>query len=290
MEDIDLRLTDRSYLDPSVQTVLYPTQTLDLRSHVVRLLVEKGVLRDGVALERLHEQVAPELLTIDEHDLNQLTSLFYDTDDKFRKTYFGLIQFLGRDALKFDFVFQSIPTVRFHPPQRFADNFRGPNGELLMYHTDTMLGHSFKEINCWLPLTKCYGTNALQLSSLEISTKILGEFCEEINFDPEAYHQNGRKRFFQKLLKEPGFRQRVVDSCLPVVTNFGEIIVFDTRCIHATAENTEKDTRVSLDFRIIPTEEYEKLHGDYRSFGKSGRRFVKGDVFYEKSAFEIAVW
>lgn len=287
MERINLK--NKSVLNPPVQKILYPQEQFDLRSHLVRLLILKGVIKEILPLEELHLHVPKELQAIDKYDLNQLTYAFYETDKAFRQAYFGLIKYIAREVLKFDFIFQTTPTVRFHPPQRFADNFRAENGELLMHHSDTMLGHCLEEINCWLPLTNCYGSNALQLSSLESSIEVLERFCEDINFDSNVYHQNGRKVFYQKLLKDLNFRNKVSESCVPIAASFGEVIMFDTRCIHATAENREKHTRISMDFRLIPVSAYEKLSRVYRSFGKSGRMFVKGDVFFKESALELTL-
>jgi hypothetical protein len=287
MERINLK--NKSILNPPVQKILYPQEQFDLRSHLVRLLILKGFIKEILPLEELHLHVPKQLQAIDKYDLNQLTYAFYEMDNAFRQTYFGLIKYIAQEILKFDFIFQTTPTVRFHPPQRFADNFRAENDELLMYHSDTMLGHCLEEINCWLPLTNCYGTNALQLSPLEDSLEVLECFCEDINFDPDIYHQNGRQLFYRKLLKDFDFRKRVVKSCVPVTMTFGEVILFDTRCIHATAENREKHTRISMDFRLIPVSAYEKMTRVYRSFGKSGRMFVKGDVFFKDSALELTL-
>ena len=79
----------------------------------------------------------------------------------------------------------------------------------------------------------------------------------------------------------------VANSCVPVPMDYGEVIFFDPRCVHGTAENSESETRVSLDFRLIPLDAYDKLDRVYKSQGRSGRTFTRGDVYSSKSAREL---
>ena len=75
------------------------------------------------------------------------------------------------------------------------------------------------------------------------------------------------------------------------ITN-DELFVFDSRCIH-TGESRQHDddytTRISLDVRIIPVEDYEwkVLDGRplYRGKGRMGAEFRPGGKFgYHKSS------
>jgi ectoine hydroxylase-related dioxygenase (phytanoyl-CoA dioxygenase family) len=253
------------------------------------LLRSKGFVEDSVLLQELHLYVEKELQSIDANGFNSLTYAFYETDSGFQSTYFQLIKFLVQSVLHFDCFFQTVPNVRFHFPQPFHNSFRDENGHLLAHHSDTMLGHPFEEINCWLPLTDCYGSNTLQLAPLRDSVAFLEALCKDFNFDSQVYHRYGRQLFYDRLLRDLDYRQSVLNSCSPVVLSPGELILFDSRCIHATAENEESFTRISLDFRLIPVSVYASIDRVYRSAGKSGRAFVRGDVFYQESANELNI-
>lgn len=276
-----------SVLDPSIQKVSYPIESYDLRTELTNLLVEKGFIDAPVPLEKVHLYISKENQRVDENDLNKVSTSFYDTSSKFENTYFNLIKYIAEKILKFDVVFQTTPTVRFNFPQPFTSKHRSKDGVLLIHHTDTMLGHPLEEINFWLPLTECYSTNTLQLSPLDESIDILETLCQDFDFDAHTYHQKGRGIFFEKMLADINFQNKVTKSTSPVEIGFGEILIFDSRCIHTTAENTEKDTRVSLDFRVIPVHLYEAMTECYRGTGRSKRAFVKGDVFFEKTALEL---
>ncbi len=276
-----------SVLEPSIQKVSYPIEKYDLRTELTSLLVKKGFIDTPAPLEKVHMYISQEDQCVDENDLNKVSTSFYDTSSKFQNTYFNLIKHIAGEILKFDFVFQATPTVRFNFPQPFTSKHRSDDGVLLIHHSDTMLGHPLEEINFWLPLTRCYATNTLQLSPLDESINILKILCRDFDFDADTYHQKGRDIFFDKMVTDVGFQAMVTKSTYPVETKFGEIVMFDSRCIHTTAENLEEDTRVSLDFRVIPVHLYEIMTDCYRGTGRSKRAFVKGDVFFEKTAFDL---
>jgi ectoine hydroxylase-related dioxygenase (phytanoyl-CoA dioxygenase family) len=90
-----------------------------------------------------------------------------------------------------------------------------------------------------------------------------------------------------KLNSDPGYQRFVIDACKPVDMNYGELLSFDPRCVHSTAENEEAHTRISLDFRLIPLDAYDRITRQYQSQGRTRRMFARGDVFYEKSAGEL---
>lgn len=246
-------------LDAGFRRISYPTQDLDLRQEVSDLLIEKGFIDKPVALGDLHLHLLAEHQTLDRMELNGVTRAFYDTSDKFQEIYFTIIKYIGRACLNFDFLFQETPTIRFHFPGLLNEDLRTRDGMSLNHHVDSMLGHPMEEINCWLPLTKCYGSNALALSSLETGIEILNQLCQALNFDAEAYYDQARELLKTKMLASDDFRRKLDANCRPVDMEYGDIILFDSRCIHATNENTEPATRVSLDFRLIPLDAYNNL-------------------------------
>jgi hypothetical protein len=265
----------------------YPREKFDFVSQVQEFLAARGIIREPVALERLHERIPAEYQAVDQDGLNKVAHLFYEAEESFRELYFGLMKFLAQECFEFDFIFQETPNVRFHFPVRFVEMFRNEEGVFLGHHSDTMLGHPFEEINCWLPLTRCFGSNALQLSDLQTGLAAIRQIFEDISWDEDTYQMSGRIHFHRRLFADRSYQEFVVNNTRPVPAHLGEIIFFDPRCLHGTAENKDGVTRVSLDFRIIPVHLYEQMTKQYQSRGRSRRMLTRGDVFYSKSAREL---
>ena len=263
----------------------YPTDRITLREETVRLLVGKRFIDHEVPLEDLHLHLREEDRVPTAY--NNVTQAFFETSDRFREIYFDLMKYMTWNTFDFDFVFQETPNIRFHVPGPYQDMYKSRDGTYLGYHVDSMNGHPLEEINCWLPVTECYSTNALQLSSLENGIKSLSQLLEDINYNADIYHKSGWDLFYMKLNSNPDFHRFMRESCKPVAMKYGEVLLFDPRCVHATAENQEAHTRISLDFRLIPVETYNRMTRQYQSQGRTRRMFARGDVFYEKSAREL---
>ena len=280
-------LEKASLVENGFRKLTYSVDRFPFVDEVKNLLIGKGIVSRSVDLDKLHQYVPIEDQNVDEHHLNNIVGLFYETSSRFRQIYFDLIRYIGAEYFDFDFIFQEIPNFRFHFPVRFGEEFRNKDGEFIGHHTDTMLGHSFEEINFWLPLTKCFGSNALQVSNLACGIETIKQVLNDIDWNVDLYHTEGRRSYHQRLFSDLEFQAFVVKNTKPVALNLGDFIAFDTRCIHGPQENKEERTRVSIDFRIIPVHRYEQITKHYGSQGRSGRRFVRGDVFYEKSVREL---
>ena len=157
------------------------------------------------------------------------------------------------------------------------ENKTGLSGQ----HSDTMLGHSFEEINFWLPLTDCYGSNSLLLSDLEAGIQVLSKVMGDLGWDLDRYFLQGRDCYQRKVSSEEGIGRLIDKHTKPLKLKVGDFVAFDTRCLHGTPFNKEASTRVNIDFRIIPLHRYKLLT---RSYISTGRR---GDVFYETSARDL---
>ena len=65
----------------------------------------------------------------------------------------------------------------------------------------------------------------------------------------------------------------------PMMMNYGEYYVFNGgKCRHGNMVNLSDETRVSFDFRIMPTERYDQLIGSTFSATKK-KRFIVGDYY-----------
>jgi len=285
-ESRKLDVSAPSRLGEGLRLLRLPMPECDLAAEVRRLLVAKGLTKAPVDLAELHRHVPAEMQVPDKDGLNAVTRSFYETDAGFRARYLAIVRHLAREALGFEFLFQDTPTMRFHFPVRFIEAYRDEHGTYLGHHNDGMLGHSFEEINCWLPLTDCAGSAALQIASLPDSIRLLDEFCRPFDHDPDTFHQ-GRLRFVERLLKDGPFRQATLAATRPYDMRYGEALLFESRCLHATAENAEGRTRISIDFRLIPLQAYERLERVYASGGRSKRKFVRGDVFSQVSSADL---
>jgi len=262
---------------------------------VSEILIDAGILRSSVALSESHlyisaEHRRPDPRTHDSMPTTLVSEAFRD-DKSARALYQKFIKKLSQEVLGFDVLFQAVPTFRFHFPARILPDMRGPGGELLAYHFDQCFGDPFRQINCWLPLTPCFGTNAMLVAGHEDSINILYDFCWRLKFDRELLWCS-RKQMFEYLFEDSFFRTRTVASCSPLETEFGCLHVFDGRFLHGTAENVERATRVSADFRLLAVEDYECgvrsgiISLDAEQNDQSDR-YVRGGFYDAKSAFEV---
>jgi hypothetical protein len=284
-------------IDNGLLRTQIPVEKLGFVPEIKRLLIEKGFIQTdspdfqagNFELEKVHRLIRPEAQVADEgYGLSGVTKSFYETSPRFQEAYLELIRFVAKKIIPFDFIFQGTPNIRFHFPVKQRSEFYTDSGIYMNHHTDTLLGHSFEEINCWFPLTLCHGNNSLFLASLQDSMIVLRQFCESIDYSWDIYHGSGQQRFLQFLRASPKASDFILEKTLPLSMKPGEAVFFDTRCIHSPGDSSGEDhTRVSVDFRLIPVHAYEKIDREYKSQGRSGRKFMRGDVFYAQSALQI---
>lgn len=282
----------KSEVSGGLQINSYPTELFNFQEEILTLLIEKNYIKSKVPLEDLHHHIPLEQQTPDGYIINKVISSFYDTGPSFQKSYFKFVKYIAEKVVKKDVIFQTTPTIRFHFPltsgNQLETKYRAPNGKAILHHIDSMQGHPFEEINCWVPLSKCYGSNALQIGSLKDSIKILSMF-KEYDYNLDVYYKQGKSLFLNKMLSDPEFLEFVLQNTKPLAMEYGEVLLFDSRCVHGPDENFTDHTRVSLDFRMIPCEAYANFTRTYQSVGRTARKFERGDVFYEKSISELSL-
>ncbi len=255
-----------------IKTYGFSTTRYPLADLVIGLLTEKGFLSAADAgrlgdLTQLHRFLPRDAMAVDRSDTNAVSRAFFDTSPAFEDAYRRLIRdVVVGEVVHADCLFQRTPTMRFHFPHQDGCTWHP------RVHTDLMLGHPPQEINLWLPLGRTEGTSAMRLASLEPSLALL----EAIDFDYDRLAQAGQN--------DADFRRRWNDVSAPVELAYGEFIAFDPRCIHATQYNVSPLTRVSLDFRVIPVEDYETMRLPYRGTGRRRMAFARGAYYHEESA------
>ena len=120
------------------------------------------------------------------------------------------------------FRFQRVPGIRIQTPE----------SRTVQYHSDHWYGHGPDVLNFWMPITRSFATNALQLATLEDSER-------------EIAHIIAHK------LRQPESDERLKAMSKPVELDYGSVKVFNARTAHGTVGNTTGKTRISIDFRIL---------------------------------------
>jgi hypothetical protein len=266
--------------------ISYPKDLVDIRGELARSLVERDVTAP-LPFESLHRRVRPE----DKLPVQGLAGApTIQTDTRLRSVYHTFIKYLAREILQFDVVFEANPPLRFHFPMRMPDRFRSAEGILLTHHSDLLGGDPFDQINGWLPLTDCRATSALQVVPFAQSQQILFSFATRLDFDA-AMFAKGRTLFYEALCEDQELQDEMLRNSRPLDIDYGEVALFDSRLIHATAENIEDITRISIDFRLLPMDAYEVLARRWaeedRLPSARWKDPLKGGFYDERSAYEL---
>lgn len=247
----------------------YPGERYGFRQHVVDALLEWGLLRQPVPLEDLHRHIAPEHQRLDFSLQNTVAIKFYETPPAILETYRKFIaEFVSRQVLNEDVVFQAVPTFRFY--------FSGAEGQAgpPLIHNDVMFGHPPQVINLWIPLSRCSGANSLLYSDLNASLAALR--AADWRFDR-----------FENMPGGVPVVDRLRDQLHFFDGDFGDCLLFDARCLHGTPLNTTAQTRVSIDARVMLRRDYEALDYDYVGVGRRKTQFKRGYFFDPRFASEI---
>jgi hypothetical protein len=244
-------------------------QSMAFRDEILRLLLERKIISEKVVLERLHEHVSEEMKTYGFDDgVNKISSYFYDTDEQFIQVYYQFIRHLRENYFKEPFWFQATPTIRIHCPNGI-NNHHYPR-----YHTDIGYGHPPEETNLWVPLTYVLSGHGFRVMSVTDSTEILHDFDYDF------------PRLIDTAIKDKEFSNYCDTLSEPVTTELGKVLAFDSRCVH-TGEPLRTHTRASMDIRVLPLSQYEKMDIQYQGAGRRKILFAPGHCYHEKTSDQI---
>lgn len=241
----------------------------NFRNHIQRILTEKKILKEQVALEALHNHISDELKAYDfAHGVNQVSTYFYETDNAFNEDYLQFIRHIRQHHVNEPFYFQSTPTIRIHCPNAI-------NGDLYpRYHTDICYGHPPEEVNIWIPLTQKMEGHGFSLIKVEESYQLLNQF----NFN------------YDEFIKDATYDRSFSDKCKtlshPASVEFGEALLFDPRCIHS-GEPLQAHTRISIDMRVIPVSHFNKMNIQHQGSGRLKILFEPGECYHKNNSDEI---
>ena len=245
----------KQYFDPNKHS--FPSITKDIISKIV----EKKLNCD---LEDIHKNINENYLTIIEDGLTtKLQYIFYEYVDKLRDEYIGFLKNTIRPIIKKDFYFQQNPTFRIFFPNPNWSLFSKP-----FYHTDLFLGHPLEMINIWVPITNCFDSNSISYTDLLTSREFYKKSnCDFYEFYKNYYDQNSN------------FYEDLKSNLQTFNAEYGEFMFFDSKCLHGTSENISNITRISIDFRIIPVEEFSKFQINYRGTGRKKMEMKPGEYY-----------
>lgn len=254
---------------PSGSFVLrYDPAEFDFRELVCEALVADGRLGEtGAAacrtrLEELHQHLRPADQVMDASQQCAAARSLYAMPARFEALYERFVtQVVAAQLSLGPLYYQNVPTFRVFCPE--APGYPGPTS----YHNDIAIGHNPREVNVFIPLVGCEGTRSLLLAELDDSLAVLREY----QFDHD--------RFCRSAQQDPALQARCAAITRPLELEVGDVVVFDSRCVHAGPRNTTSRTRVTFDTRVLPSRDLAGQRNSYRGFGRRRAGFVPGDYF-----------
>ena len=126
-------------------------------------------------------------------------------------------------------------------------------------------------IKYWIPFTDVYESNSMRLTSYEDSIELIGQCNDDFEILAE------------KAQYDDSFIKKLHDSSKSLKMNYGDFIIFDPRCLHCTQYNDTKDTRISMDIRIIMKIELKKYSRTYKTTGRKKMPFMPGHYFSKEA-------
>ncbi|WP_024678409.1 mitomycin antibiotic biosynthesis protein [Pseudomonas syringae] len=288
--DINRQLDGQHVIENGISIMDYPTSTFDLAGLLQKTLVGRYKLREDFSLDKIHECLAREEISLHLTDSGHWHDPLQTLGAPMIGEYYKFVNWLSLH-LGFDFVFEHNPLVRYHIPAKLDDRYRLPDGELFTHHSDTLLGDYFQQINMWLPFCDVKNTAALSVCSKHVSLCTLRTFAQEQGYGYNEY-KDSRVDFFDYVKQRPQLMADLRMDAMPTNLRYGQCLMFDPRILHGTAENTESLTRVSMDFRIIPVDDYESILKELdRQGGRpnnyEGEGLIKGEFYNALTAREV---
>tara|TARA_Y100000590_G_C15634080_1_gene982287 strand:+ start:14 stop:883 length:870 start_codon:yes stop_codon:yes gene_type:complete len=237
------------------------------RKEINRLLNKKKILAKNIELEKIHKFLKKSMKNYNlKHGVNRISQMFYETDEKFRSSYFSFVKFLSKNVFKFPFYIQEVPTIRIQCPGGKNRHFYP------RYHNDISLGHPFGEINLWIPLTKKSKKekHGFRLMSLSNTKKSLIKYGYNLDY------------LLSECINKRNINFKFNPISNKVNTQYGKMLAFDARCLHSS-EIMISQTRASIDVRIIPVKEFSKMKYKHQGLGKRKILFEPGGCYFKNS-------
>lgn len=137
----------------------------------------RSIICDYLNLSQLDNIFVDQEITRENNQSTEYHKRFYyslDNDNRLKSLYDDFISKVVKDLFNEEIIYQVTPTFRLQA----IDNV-----SVFAFHKDTEYGHSDKTINFFLPITKCYDTNALWVESGSSFEPMECDYGDLITFD-----------------------------------------------------------------------------------------------------------
>ena len=115
---------------------------------------------------------------------------------------------------------------------------------------------------------------------------IVSEPCDETSRNILQPFNHDFAAFIQSAIHDKIFSQSCENNANPVTTAFGKMLAFDSRCIHS-GEPMKSHTRISMDIRILPLSQYEKMNIEYQGSGRRKILFTPGNCYHANDSDQL---
>lgn len=137
----------------------------------------RSIICEYLNLHQLDNIFVDQKITKENNQSTEYHKRFYaslDNDNKLKSLYDKFISNVIKNLFDEEIIYQVTPTFRLQA----IDNV-----SVFKFHKDTEYGHSDKTINFFLPITKCYDTNALWVESGSSFEPMECDYGDLITFD-----------------------------------------------------------------------------------------------------------
>ena len=250
---------------------IFDKTIFNLKEALINELIKKNILNKNEfkkidnQLEKIHLFLPEEKIKLDDTEQNFVSINFYEVSSELKDEYVKFISDAVAPLFPEPIYYQQVPTFRFHFPNQKGYMWQD------RYHTDVMLGHPPYEFNVWLPFTDVCESNSMRLMSLNDSL----DMFKDCKHDFEIFAKN--------VQHNENFIEALKNKSQSLDMKYGEFIIFDPRCLHCTQHNITNSTRISIDIRVIPENNFKKYSREYRSTGRKKMLFQPGHYFSSES-------
>ncbi len=85
--------------------------------------------------------------------------------------------------------------------------------------------------------------------------------------------------FAEAAQSDTAFQKTCENLCMPLEMGVGEVLVFDSRCLHAGPPNLTDKSRLTTDFRLLAQQDIANQQNRYRGTGRTKSLFAPGGAF-----------
>jgi len=200
------------------------TLSYDLHQHdlpaIVLSCIQK-IFPEVTSLEKLHEAIPPSKVS---HAMALASKALLNTD--FYKHFDQIVNDLILPQIGTDVLIQKFGNLRALIPNQ--DKI----GAMLLWHQGRWVGNGLGLRTIWMPFTKCFSSNSMQILDLESSKEI----TRNVINDHWSYDK---------------LKQECLKHSRPITLNPGQAHLFFQEHIHGNVPNHTDQTRVSIDIRLL---------------------------------------